>query len=178
MVSYRPVHTIQFSNMVASKFQRLSSWHDFGTGMQMAPAALRGCDKSNMATSKPEIPRSQLPGEIETKFQRHIGYTTSGLVGQYLHWFHSIAESRKCRFSRCDSVSISPGSWDIGISGLEATRFTTSCLVERYLHLSHSIAGPQKCGFSRCNFVSISSGSWDIGNSGLEAAILDLPYPV
>ena len=29
-----------------------------------------GCGKSNMAASKPEIPMSQLPGEIETKFQR------------------------------------------------------------------------------------------------------------
>ena len=29
-----------------------------------------GCGKLNMAASKPEIRISQLPGEIETKFQR------------------------------------------------------------------------------------------------------------
>ena len=29
-----------------------------------------GCGKSKMAATKPEIPLSQLPGEIETKFRR------------------------------------------------------------------------------------------------------------
>jgi len=40
----------------------------------------------------------------------HIGFSTSGLVGQYLNLSHSNAGPQKCR-SR---------SWDISISGLEA----------------------------------------------------------
>ena len=47
---------------------------NFGTGMPMAPVALIldrvGCGKSNMTAYKPEIPESQLSGEIETKFQQ------------------------------------------------------------------------------------------------------------
>jgi len=56
-------------------------------------------------------------------WSRNHGYTTSGLVVQYLHWSHSIVETRKCRFSRWYFVSISLGSWDKDISGLEAAIF-------------------------------------------------------
>src|SRR5664279_746688 len=44
-----------------------------------------GSGKSNMAASKPDILISQLLDKIETKFQRHIGFSTSGLVVQYSH---------------------------------------------------------------------------------------------
>ena len=39
-------------------------------GLLRVLADQTGCGKSKMAATKPEIPISQLPGEIETKLQR------------------------------------------------------------------------------------------------------------
>jgi len=110
---------------------------------------------------------------------RHIGFSISGLVGQYLDLSHSNAGPLKCRSSRRNFDSISSRSWDMCFRfGGQHIGFSTSSSVGQYLNLPHSNAGPQKCRCSCRNFVSISSRSWDIHISGLEAAILDFPLPV
>jgi hypothetical protein len=79
---------------------------------------------------------------------RHIEFTTSGIVGCISHWFQCIGGPRICKFSLWNFVSISSGSWDIGISGFEAAMFnlfTTSGIVGCFSHWSHCIGGPGMC---------------------------------
>jgi len=57
-----------------------------------------GCGKRNMAVLKPEIPITQLPGEIETKFKMKI-----------LH-FYIFEVQQSNGIVQILSVSISPGA--------------------------------------------------------------------
>jgi len=63
-----------------------------------------------------------LTGKLRFRYfrfgRRHIGFTTSGLLGQHFHLCYYIVWPRKCRFSSLNFVSISLSSWDIVISCL------------------------------------------------------------
>jgi len=65
----------------------------------------------------------------------YITLCTSGLLGKYLHCSYSVAGSRKVRLSDRDCVSISSGSKEIGICGLETKPYLAK-VVETYLFTS------------------------------------------
>ena len=94
---------------------------------------------------------------------RHLGFSTSILVGQYFKWAHLIPVPRKHRVSRWNGVAILSRSWDISTSGLAAAIFKNRLPVtsDSIFAMAPLSCWTPKMGVSRWNFVSRCNRSWD-----------------
>ena len=122
-------------------------------------------DRNKISTAKPTFSRSgnpiglrrisllsrrQVKIQVFQVYSRHLVFSISSLVVQYSLQSPWIAWPGKCRCSRWDFISISPTSWDINSSGLEAAILYFSLPVWLYSILLSSVGmlDPENVGLA------------------------------